>query len=290
MLTALTPVRFHTLRPQGRDFVVGDLHGCLKEFMRLLNHVGFHMGRDRVFSVGDLTDRGPNSWGCLRLLKMPWFFACFGNHEARLLAHLRDPVKIQAFDASWLLLPGGDRLGMAQFAAAWMGELEALPAVHVVGQHDPQRFNVVHAELLNDNSAVTDTMIDTWAFADSQKALERATYGRSLKHAWEHDRPTRRAHDRKAMSPTYCGHSIMPQPSWLNRQAYIDGGAFLGHTRPPRGQADPLCEPDEMSGQFGPATPGVVLVEPRVQQAWLAPTGAQERPIRPLTLATLELR
>lgn len=290
-ILAQIPVQFHPLQPGGRDFVVSDLHGCLDEFWRLLDHVRFDMARDRVFSVGDLTDRGPKSWQCLRLLKMPWFFACLGNHEARLLAYLRDPVRIRPYDPQWLFAVTSSRLGAQQFAEAWIEELERLPAVHVVGPDTPQRFNVVHAELLNDGSPVTDTMIDRWQFNDEQKALERATYGRALIQAWEHDRPTARAHDRTAMSPTFCGHTILPQPSWLNRQAFLDGGAFLGYTRPPRGEANrSLSEPDEITGRHGPATPGLVLAEPRAQQFWLAPTGPQEAPIRSIRMATLELR
>lgn len=43
----------------GRDFVIGDLHGCLEEFRDLLQQLQFNRERDRMFSVGDLIDRGP---------------------------------------------------------------------------------------------------------------------------------------------------------------------------------------------------------------------------------------
>ena len=43
----------------GRDFVVGDLHGMFSHLEALLNEVAFDESADRLFSVGDLIDRGP---------------------------------------------------------------------------------------------------------------------------------------------------------------------------------------------------------------------------------------
>ena len=66
---------------EGRDFFVGDLHGMYDEFMASLAAVDFDFDTDRVFSVGDLIDRGPDSIKCLELLAKSWFFAVLGNHE-----------------------------------------------------------------------------------------------------------------------------------------------------------------------------------------------------------------
>ena len=72
----------------GRDFVIGDLHGCLPLLTRLLDHVQFDPTLDRLFSTGDLIDRGPDSAGCLELLKENWFHAVVGNHELMLTRYL----------------------------------------------------------------------------------------------------------------------------------------------------------------------------------------------------------
>ena len=45
----------------GRDFVVGDVHGCFRTLERCLRQVRFDRDRDRLFSVGDLVSRGPHS-------------------------------------------------------------------------------------------------------------------------------------------------------------------------------------------------------------------------------------
>ncbi|AIR60066.1 hypothetical protein F3J34_39525 [Klebsiella sp. Ap-873] len=65
----------------GRDFVVGDLHGCFEAFKALLHNVDFNEHHDRVIAVGDLIDRGKNSQLCLELLRYEWFYSVRGNHE-----------------------------------------------------------------------------------------------------------------------------------------------------------------------------------------------------------------
>lgn len=72
----------------GRDFVVGDLHGHRDLLEQELQRIGFDTTRDRLFSVGDLVDRGPDSLATLVLLDEPWFHAVLGNHELMLLNHL----------------------------------------------------------------------------------------------------------------------------------------------------------------------------------------------------------
>lgn len=65
----------------GRDFVVGDIHGHFSRLKWALNKVGFNEHTDRLFSVGDLVDRGPESIDVLDWLDKPWFHPVLGNHE-----------------------------------------------------------------------------------------------------------------------------------------------------------------------------------------------------------------
>lgn len=65
----------------GRDLIVGDVHGCFTKLSAALDEVGFDRSRDRLFSVGDLVDRGPESKDVLAWLAEPWFHAVMGNHE-----------------------------------------------------------------------------------------------------------------------------------------------------------------------------------------------------------------
>ncbi|NLU16511.1 MAG: hypothetical protein GXW94_12260 [Serratia liquefaciens] len=103
MITELTT---NTL---GRDFVVGDIHGCLTELHDLLEHVGFDSEKDRLIAVGDLIDRGRHSLACLKLLEHPWFFSVLGNHEKLLIDYMQVAEAEQQSDMAhkWRMA-GGD--------------------------------------------------------------------------------------------------------------------------------------------------------------------------------------
>ena len=63
---------------RGRDFAVGDVHGHFSRLQEGLDRLGFDPARDRLFSVGDLVDRGPENEAALEWLAQPWFHAVQG--------------------------------------------------------------------------------------------------------------------------------------------------------------------------------------------------------------------
>ncbi len=71
---------------KGLDFFVGDIHGEYDLLLATLAQCQFNFECDRLFSVGDIVDRGPDSMACLELLQKPWFYAVRGNHEEMLFA------------------------------------------------------------------------------------------------------------------------------------------------------------------------------------------------------------
>lgn len=243
------PIHFISENQTGRDFVVGDIHGCYEDFMALLQSVKFHKARDRVFSVGDLINRGPHSLKSLELLKQPWFFSCRGNHEQMLIDWLRAPYASEPYDPSWMSDFFGSFTKRQQFAGAWLSILERMPYVISVGK-DEQQFLVVHAEILESKKSVTQEMIEQWAFSDPEKAQHRAIWGRSLITAYENNKQVARAHD-VSVAPIYCGHTIVSDPIMLARQHYIDGGAFMAYHK-----------------QFNGERCCMRLVEPKTQTCW----------------------
>lgn len=77
-----TRVRRFSRNTQGRDFIVGDIHGHFSKLLAHLATIGFDPDEgDRLFSVGDLVDRGPECESVLQWLSQPWFHAVQGNHE-----------------------------------------------------------------------------------------------------------------------------------------------------------------------------------------------------------------
>lgn len=66
---------------KGRDFIIGDIHGTFSRVEKALAKIGFDGTVDRLFSVGDLVDRGAESERVIEWLNKPWFFPVRGNHE-----------------------------------------------------------------------------------------------------------------------------------------------------------------------------------------------------------------
>lgn len=65
----------------GRDFIVGDIHGAYDSVIQGMKDVKFNRKVDRLFSVGDLIDRGPDSHRALDFLAQPYVYAIRGNHD-----------------------------------------------------------------------------------------------------------------------------------------------------------------------------------------------------------------
>lgn len=77
-----TLVRRFAANTKGRDLIVGDIHGCFTRLGEALRGVGFNPeAGDRLFSVGDLVDRGPESIEALNFLALDFVHAVAGNHE-----------------------------------------------------------------------------------------------------------------------------------------------------------------------------------------------------------------
>lgn len=222
----------------GRDFIVGDLHGCRAEFFDLLKQVGFNKENDRVFSVGDLCDRGPDSLGCLELLYEPWFHAVIGNHEQMML----DAHRGRSDGDLWRYNGGTWALGLSSDERALLRDIcdrvEALPVVIVVGEGS-SRFNIVHAEF-----AGTDADIDAEEFSDA----------RVLCCIWARDVISATSNfTGEGLSPTYCGHTIRREITRVANHIFIDTGAFVAH------------------GNYEtPMDARLTMIEPRTGETWTA--------------------
>ena len=98
------PFKFFNRNTKGRDFVVGDIHGHFSALEKLLAQVKFSVEKDRVFSVGDMIDRGPESIRAIEFLNYPWFHAIRGNHEQMLL----DAAESLPVSRNWVTFNGGN--------------------------------------------------------------------------------------------------------------------------------------------------------------------------------------
>ncbi|SEO97481.1 metallophosphoesterase [Aquisalimonas asiatica] len=192
----------------GRDLIVGDLHGHLETLTRALDALGFEPERDRVLSVGDLVDRGPDSAGCLALLREPWFHAVMGNHEDLLLGSVRELRATHGSDprfamhqnngGEWLLRVWPPDTALAQA----IERTRLLPHVLVVGA-GPARYHVVHAGFA---IGTTNSAIDQGELGDPEGLMWRRSLGQALREMDPADDHGPR--DAAGLSTTYCGHTI----------------------------------------------------------------------------------
>ncbi|OMJ11038.1 Bis(5'-nucleosyl)-tetraphosphatase, symmetrical [Smittium culicis] len=66
---------------KGRILFVGDIHGCLDEFLDLMKKVGYRKGQDTLVLLGDLVGKGPSPHGVIRAAKDLGAVGVRGNHD-----------------------------------------------------------------------------------------------------------------------------------------------------------------------------------------------------------------
>ena len=132
----------------GRDFVVGDIHGCYDKLNEALKAVGFNTKEDRLFAVGDLVDRGLQNLDCIDLINQSWFHSVRGNHEEMLLKFAEGD-----FPADVYIENGGGwfaRLNNLPLQRYIIESIEALPyAIQI--DTDEGIIGIVHAGVEGNN-------------------------------------------------------------------------------------------------------------------------------------------
>jgi serine/threonine protein phosphatase 1 len=207
----------------GRDYVVGDIHGCFDQLQRALDAADFDGTQDRIFSVGDLIDRGPDSAAALDWLYKPWFHPVLGNHEEMMLQAL-DRGDLHA-GTLWVL-NGGDwhRRVPADRLEALLVQVAGLPLAMEIDTGE-YRIGIVHADIP-----------PGYTWAQLLAALEGADsdeHSRLREYLlWSRARHLGRGVGRvDGIEAVYTGHTIVPAPASHSNVHFIDTGAFLpgGH-------------------------------------------------------------
>lgn len=92
-------------------YAIGDVQGCHDELASLLETVRFDPGKDKLWLVGDLVNRGPASLEVLRLVKSLGDSAVtvLGNHDLHLLAVAEGTAELHRTDTLNGILDAPDR-------------------------------------------------------------------------------------------------------------------------------------------------------------------------------------
>lgn len=198
----------------GRDFVVSDLHGCYDMLMTELAEIEFDQNRDRLFSVGDLIDRGPQSLKCLRLVQEPWFHSVMGNHEDMMVRAVLDNVSFRYWvlnGGGWYLEEFGDDDDMA-LRDLCLYVRENLPlAITVDTKYGA--VGICHAQPPSDD------------WQDTSYPDERAANTMIWSRQW-----IERGHEIEVRNifRTIHGHTPIDEPRQHANVLFIDTGACLG--------------------------------------------------------------
>ncbi|MBI1395713.1 MAG: symmetrical bis(5'-nucleosyl)-tetraphosphatase [Betaproteobacteria bacterium] len=119
-------------------YVIGDLQGCLDPLQRLLDKVNFDSSEDRLWFVGDLVNRGPDSLGVLRFVRdLGTRAVCvLGNHDLHLVVAAAGFGRMHREDTFQDVLEAPDRDALVEW-------LRHRPLFHVEGP-----WALVHAGVL----------------------------------------------------------------------------------------------------------------------------------------------
>jgi protein phosphatase len=213
--------------------IIGDIHGCYDELTTLLGDLGYSpdhradgvwshpAGRAAVF-LGDLTDRGPASVPVLRLVSAMVQAGCAlytpGNHDNKLLRYLQ-----------------GRKVRVGHGLEQTVRELNALPpaqraalveaTVHLI--QDAPMYLVLDDWRL----VVTHAGIQAWMIVQVSPRIQSfCLYGDVSGETDEQGFPIRRdwARDYRGPAAVVYGHSVTPEPLWVNNTINIDQGCVFG--------------------------------------------------------------
>ena len=223
---------FHA-NTHGRDFVVGDIHGCYDELMTELRKVEFDKEKDRLFSVGDLVDRGPKSLECIKLILEPWFFAVKGNHEILWYFSNADKNDIQM---QYIFLQnGGELVPDHELTSELINAVADLPYVIELNHASGKKIGIVHAEL-PPNETHWGRFCKKIRNHMNPDLDAKKFFGPVASLIWGRDRidKYKRQSDKKRIYPKiegidriYVGHTIVKKVYEFDEFVYLDGGAYL---------------------------------------------------------------
>ncbi len=234
----------YLLNNKGRDFVCGDLHGCFDLLEKKLASINFNPQIDRLFSVGDIIDRGADSAKALDYLSKSWFHCIRGNHEQMFLDWCSEDIPTYRSDAFRLHVHNGglwiaDYLGVhiQKFSDdinrdelitdlypqlnQWIDALNELPYAIEINQPN-KKIGIIHAELPESVQ---------WPNLEEELKKTNVRYSILFSRKYFLSRPSafslkRNKYQIKGVDEIYCGHTVVDKPQTRGNVNYIDTGAY----------------------------------------------------------------
>lgn len=198
----------------GNDYVVGDIHGEFHLLQSKLGELQFNPEVDRLFSVGDLIDRGTESEKCLEWLSKPWFHSVRGNHEQMIIDAYReedDRYSVHSFQngGAWFFAL------FEQDKIEYVEAFEDLPYVIEV-ETESGLVGIVHAGSSRN-------------WGNFKSAIESGDEHTTNEAMWTRTKiKVKDAMDIQGVTRVYVGHTPLHKVTELGNTTYIDTGAVYG--------------------------------------------------------------
>lgn len=219
-------------RDGGPFDIIGDVHGCATELVRLLRRLGYrrpsprrafrHPGGRRAVFLGDLVDRGPGVVRAMRIamrmvaersaLSVP------GNHEVTVVRALETGARGGSAGTLKTIrqiraLPAAAR---RRFVARFREFVAGLPPHLVL---DRGRLAVAHAGIRSEHLG-SDSAEGRRFAIHGQTTGETDRYGLPVRVNW--------AADYSGKPLVVYGHTPVGRPEWIGRTVNIDTGCVYG--------------------------------------------------------------
>lgn len=215
-------IKYFKQNKTGRDFVCGDIHGCFDQLTEKLKEVSFNYETDRLFSVGDLIDRGPQSYLASEWIEQPWFHAIRGNHEQMLIDSLEDRSNV------------GKQMFWYQNGGVWASSLteseqneiyDAVISLPIINEVETPEgiVGIVHADLPLTSYTWDD--IKQCVLHNDENVIDQLLWGRSrIKSRYDGEI--------KGIDKIFCGHTIIKELIQLGNVIFIDTGSYMSEYDP----------------------------------------------------------
>jgi serine/threonine protein phosphatase 1 len=200
----------------GRDIAIGDIHGCWQKVNKGLKAIGYDPEKDRLFGVGDLGDRGPQSPETLWWLKRLKMETVVGNHDQYII--------------DWRVRPG-DKWAMeggewfqklsVDYKEHWATEIGKLP-VGIEIETEEGLVCIVHA----------DVMFDTWEAFKTYLHHEDPRIAWMVRNSAQGSRNRYLTNDKREITDIRAlvvGHCRVKDPLILGNVHHIDTEGWKEH-------------------------------------------------------------
>ena len=235
----------------GRDLVAGDVHGHFDTLVHALDALAFDPRRDRLFSVGDLIDRGPGSGAAVEWLEGKRIAAVRGNHDQSMVDALaldRGRLRMSGRSGLWTEIGGrwwydgidgfDSEHALSERCRRWLTAFRRVPFLRTI-ETDAGRVGIVHTfGFTNDWPGLEVRIRSLW-----QKVRDGAGWedtwddNRALHHETLWARPAIECEEREdeglprpvtGIALVLIGHTPAARPRWTRHNVLcIDTGVHV---------------------------------------------------------------